>query len=224
MQSFLPLCFQRAFKGLRLFWNNFDGKPDFLHEPSLTVSFRRGEARSLPRAELFIAFCFRGDNDSLTWNRIAFSIALIFYPSLTFTFSIPRSIPTSSRQLAAAGAPSTMAPLYRSVTAQARDERQIKTTLFPLSPSRRARLNLRFFIFFLIFLFSLELPGITWNLAVSQFDDAVSFMHIETGSLQSFGVFFVCFDFFQNYRMILGVTQHHWLRLAETKCCNRFLF
>lgn len=108
---------------------------------------------------------------------------LLFFPHLYL--SIPRSIPTSSHQLAAAGAPSTMAMLYRSVTAQARDERQIKTTLFPLSPSHCARLNLRFFIFFLIFLFSLEPPGITWNLAVSQLDDAVSFMHIETDGPQS---------------------------------------
>lgn len=216
MQSFLPLASSVPLKVWGCSEIILTENLTSLHEPSLT--------HSLPRAELLIAFCFRGDNDSLTWNRIAFSIALIFYPSLTFTFSIPRSIPTSSRQLAAAGAPSTMAMLYRSVTAQARDERQIKTTLFPLSPSRRARLNLRFFIFFLIFLFSLELPGITWNLAVSQFDDAVSFMHIETESLQSFGFFLFVVFFFQNYRMILGVTQHYWLRLAETKCCNRFLF
>ena len=53
--------------------------------------------------------------------------------------------------------------LYRSVTAQARDERQIKTTLFPLSPSNHARLNLRFFISFLIFLFSLPPLASTQN-------------------------------------------------------------
>lgn len=195
MQSFLPLASSVPVKVWG--WSEIilTAKSDFLHEPSLTVCFRPVEAHSLPRAELLIAFCFRGDNDSLTWNRIAFSIALIFFPSLTFTFSIPRSIATSSRPLAAAGAPSTMAMLYRSVTAQARDERQIKTTLFPLSPSCHARLNLRFFIFFLIFLFSLELPGITWNLAVSQLDDAVSFMHIKTESL-----FFLFFFFFWELR------------------------
>ncbi len=125
------------------------------------VCFRQFELHCMPRADLFIAFCFRGDNDSfllgigLHFLSLRTSILLSplpFYPSLH---------PTSSHQMVAAGAPSTT--LYRSVTARARDERQIKTTLFPLSPSHRARLNLRFFIFFLIFLFSLPPLASTQN-------------------------------------------------------------
>lgn len=139
---------------------------------SLSLTARQGQTFPPPSVlEEIMILCY------LEQDCIFYLSHLLFFPHLYL--SIPRSIPTSSHQLAAAGAPSTIAMLYRSVTAQARDERQIKTTLFPLSPSHHARLNLRFFIFFLIFLFSLELPGITWNLAVSQLDDAVSSMHIQ---------------------------------------------
>ncbi len=135
------------------------------------VCFRPFEPHSLPRADLPTAFCFSGDNDSLLLGIGLHFLSLsspLFFPHLDL--SIPHSIPPPhplpshlTCQLAAAGAPYTVVMLYRSVTAQARDERQIKTTLFPLSPSHRARLNLRFFIFFLIFLFSLPPLASTQN-------------------------------------------------------------
>lgn len=49
--------------------------------------------------------------------------------------------------------------LYRSVAGQARDERQIKTTLFPLSPSP---CQIKFELFHLLSHLSL-FPGTTWN-------------------------------------------------------------
>lgn len=117
----------------------------------------------------------------LEWDCISISLSSSI-PPLTFYLSIHGSVPCPPPVIWQLP---VLRPRWRRSIAlsQARDERQIKTTLFPLSPSHRARLNLRFFIFFFIFLLSLELPGITWNLAVSQLDDAVSLMHKETESL-----------------------------------------
>lgn len=95
----------------------------------------------------------------------------LYFPSpsssilLTFTFPplAPSPPPPAGRQPRAF-------PLRRAATARARDGRQIKTALFPLCSSHHPRLNLRFLIFFLIFPFSLEIPGITWNQTLSQLD------------------------------------------------------
>lgn len=124
------------------------------------------EPHSLPRTDLSIAFCFRGDNDSLLLGIGLHFLSLtssILPSPLPLYHSLQHPVPPPPCQSAAAGAPSTVVTLYRSVTAPARDERQIKTPLFPLSPSHRARLNLRFFIYFLIFPFSLPPLASTQN-------------------------------------------------------------
>lgn len=143
---------------MKFFWWNIDENLPH-HHGRLVIETSQGQS-FLP------LLVFRGDNNSLIpWIEL-------YFPSpssstlLTFTFpSLDPSPPP----------PPTMAALCRAVTVQPRDGRQIKTTLFPLCSSHHPRLNLRFFIFFLIFLFSLELPGITWNQAPSQ-PDAVSFI------------------------------------------------
>lgn len=143
--------------GLNLFWRKI-----FRHQPPKAVCFRRYALHGRPRADLSISFCFKGDNDSLLFgiglHFLSLSSPVLHSP---LPFHLPTPPPSVGRPLLVT--PSTVPMLYRSVTEQARDERQIKTTLFPLSPSHRARLNLRFFIFFLIFLPSLPPLASTQN-------------------------------------------------------------
>lgn len=141
--------------------------------PSWPPCFRDLGLREQPRADLSAAACFRGDNNSLI-PQIE-----LYFPSpsssilLTFTFHPPLHLPlppppptgSHTRSRRDGGAPSC---------GQSAGEGWKTNPNHLISPLLLSSSQIDFEVFhlFLICLFSLELPGITWNQGLSQLDAA----------------------------------------------------
>lgn len=151
---------------LKLFWWKI-----FLHTPSWPPCFRDLGLRQQPRADLSAAACFPGDNNSLIPE------IELYFPSpsssilLTFTFHpslhlhLPPPVGSHTRSRHDGGAPSCG---HSAGEGWKTNQNHLISPLL-LSSSQ---IDFEAFHLFLICLSSLELPGITWNQALSQLDAA----------------------------------------------------
>lgn len=154
--------------------------------------FRQFDPHGLPRADPSIAFCFRGDNDSLLLGMGLHFLS----PSSSI---LPTPLPfRPSRHLPPIPPPLVSQPLlvlpprWRCSIALSQRKRGMrdksKPPYFPSVPLTVPDWIWGFSSHFSSFSFPC-LPWrplkITWNQAVSQLNDAVSFMHVEGDSRQA---------------------------------------
>lgn len=119
----------------------------------LGPTLHQGQTFSLPPVSEEIMILFY-----LEWDCI-FYLSLIIYSSRhLLPFHPWLRPPPSSRHLAAAGAASTMATLYRSVTSAGRETNQNHL----ISPQSLSPCQIEFEVFHLLFHLS-AFPGTTWN-------------------------------------------------------------